>query len=102
MNEPGKRTLEKIRKLAKFLSEKHHITLARAISMNQSIEDGQDSFRRGEGEQRHDSERLLLISSSPQRYSPMMTRSFRNLILFRLMKTSFRSRDMISRTISKG
>ena len=34
MTDIGKRTLEKIRKLAKFLSETHHITLARAISMN--------------------------------------------------------------------
>ena len=100
MNEPGKRTLEKIRKLAKFLSEKHHITLARAISMNPSkmakILSGEEKVSRGT------IVKILLISSSPQRYSPMMTRNFRNLILFRLMKTSFRSRDMISRTISKG
>ena len=83
-----------------FLSEKHHITLARAISMNPSkmakILSGEEKVSRGT------IVKILLISSSPQRYSPMMTRSFRNLILFRLMKTSFRSRDMISRTISKG
>ena len=51
MNEPGKRTLEKIRKLAKFLSEKHHITLARAISMNPSkmakILSGEEKVSRG-------------------------------------------------------
>ena len=51
MNEPGKITLEKIRKLAKFLSEKHHITLARAISMNPSkmakILSGEEKVSRG-------------------------------------------------------